>query len=187
MTNFLGTTILCVKRENYVVIGGDGQVSVGNTILKKNVEKVKYLFKNSVIAVFAGSTADSLTLFEKFEEKLELYSGNISRASVELGRYWRSDKNLKRLEALLIVADTHKIYLLSGNGDVLEPDGDIIAIGSGGQYAHASALALLKYTKLSAKDIVYRSLSIAADICVYTNCNITIKELKSNLSDTYVK
>jgi len=178
MSNFLGTTILCVKRDNYVVIGGDGQMTFGNIILKKNVEKVKFLFKKSVIAGFAGSTSDALTLFEKFEEKLELYSGNISRASVELGKYWRSDKNLKRLEALLIVADISKLYLLSGNGDVLEPDSDIMAIGSGGQYAHSAALALLKYTKLSAREIVYRSLSIAAEICIYTNFNIIVKELK---------
>ena len=180
MSKFLGTTILCVRRNNHVVIGGDGQVTFGNTVIKKNVEKVKFLFNNSVITGFAGSTADAFTLFEKFEEKLELYSGNISRAAVELGKYWRSDKNLKRLEALLIAADSSKLYLLSGNGDVLEPENDIIAIGSGGQYAHASALSLFKYTNLSAKDIVYRSLSIAAEICIYTNFNITIKELKIN-------
>jgi len=180
MVNFCGTTILCVRRGDYVVMGGDGQVTFGHVILKKSVKKVRFLFKDSVIAGFAGSTADAFTLFEKFEEKLELYYGNISRSAVEFGKYWRSDKVLRRLEALLIVADSNKSFLLSGNGDVLEPEDDVIAIGSGGQYAHASALSLLKHTKLSAKDIVYKSLNIAAEICIYTNFNIVMKEIKMN-------
>ena len=180
MPNFFGTTILCVKRKNSVAMGGDGQVTFGNVILKKNVEKIKFLFDKSIIAGFAGGTADAITLFEKFEEKLELYSGNISRSAIEFGKYWRSDKNLKRLEALLIVANLSNLFLLSGNGDIIEPEKDVIAIGSGGQYAYSSALSLLKYTKLSAKDIVYRSLIIASEVCIYTNSNITIKELNSN-------
>lgn len=177
MIKFNSTTILCVRRNNKVVMGGDGQVTFGNTIFKKSVEKVKFLFKESVIAGFAGAAADSFTLFEKFEEKLELYYGNISRAAIEFGKYWRSDKFMRKLEALLIVADCKNSFLLSGNGDVLEPEDNVIAIGSGGQYAHASAISLMKHTNLSAKDIVYNSLKIASEICIYTNSNIVIKEL----------
>lgn len=177
---FKGTTILCVRRNNSVVIGGDGQVTFGNTILKKSSKKVRCLFKNSVLAGFAGSTADAFTLFDKFEEKLELHYGNISRAVVDFGKYWRSDKILRRLEALLIVADIKKSFLLSGCGDVIEPENNIVAIGSGGQYAYASALSLMKYTKFSAKDIVLNSLNIASDICIYTNFHISIEKLELN-------
>jgi len=178
MSSFCGTTILCVRRDNFVVMGGDGQVTFGHVILKNNVKKIRFLFKKKVIAGFAGSTADSFTLFERFEEKLESYYGNITRAAVEFGKYWRSDRILRRLEALLIVADSNRSFLLSGNGDVLEPEENILAIGSGGHYAQAAALSLIKCTKLSARDIVVKSLDVAASICVYTNFNTVIKELK---------
>lgn len=178
MSSFYGTTILCVRKNNCVVMGGDGQVTFGNVVLKNNVKKIRFLFNKSVIAGFAGSTADAFTLFEKFEEKLELYYGNISRAAVEFGKYWRSDRILRRLEALLIVADATRSFLLSGNGDVLEPEDNVLAIGSGGQYAQAAALSLFRYTKLSARDIVVKSLDIAASICIYTNFNTVIKELR---------
>lgn len=171
------TTILCVKRNNFVAMGGDGQMTIGNTILKNNVKKVRFLFKRKVLAGFAGSTADSVSLFEKFEEKLELFHGNLPRAAIEFGRYWRSDRILKRLEALLIVADINKLFLLTGSGDVIEPENNIISIGSGGQYAQAAAIALLKYTDLTAKDIVKNSLIIASDICIYSNSNIIVEEL----------
>lgn len=173
-----GTTILCVKKDNSVAMGGDGQITFGNTILKKNAKKVRLLFKEKVLAGFAGSTADAFTLFEKFEEKLELYHGNIARAAVEFGKHCRSDRMLKKSEAMLIVADIHKLYLLTGNGDVIEPDTDIISIGSGGQYAQAAAMALIKHTNLPTKDIVKNSLDIASNICIYSNSNITIEELK---------
>lgn len=180
MKKFNGTTIICVRKDGELAIGGDGQVTFGNMILKKNVEKIKFLFNESVVTGFSGSTADALTLFEKFEEKLELYHGNMSKAAIEFGKYWRSDKNMKKLEALLIIADKKNTFLLTGNGDILEPENDIIAIGSGGQFAYAAALALIRNTKLKAKEIVSQSLKIASDICIYTNSNLIIKELKLN-------
>ncbi|HIH2763640.1 MAG TPA: ATP-dependent protease subunit HslV [Candidatus Azoamicus sp.] len=173
-----GTTILCVKKDNCVAMGGDGQITLGNTILKNNAKKVRFLFKNKFLAGFAGSTSDSFTLFEKIEEKLELYHGNISRAVIEFGKYWRSDRNLKKLDALLIITDIKTSFLLSGNGDVIEPETNIISIGSGGQYAQSAAIALSNYTNQSAKEIVKNSLYIASNICIYSNSNITIEELK---------
>src|SRR3989338_10193656 len=175
---FKGTTILCVRKNGALAIGGDGQVSFANTILKQKASKIRLLGEGKVIAGFAGSTADAFTLFEKFEAKLEQYRGNITRASVELAKDWRTDRILRRLEALLIVADKSKTFTISGNGDVVEPDEDIAAVGSGGPYAFAAAKALIKNSKLSAKEIVEQSMKIAADICIYTNENITIEELK---------
>lgn len=175
---FHATTILCVRKNGALAIGGDGQVSFSNTILKKKANKIRVLGDGKVVAGFAGSTADAFTLFEKFEAKLEQYRGNITRAAVELAKDWRTDKMLRRLEALLIVADRSKTFTISGNGDVVEPDEDIAAVGSGGPYAFAAAKALIKNSKLSAKEIVEQSMKIAADICIYTNDNITIEELK---------
>lgn len=173
-----GTTILCVKKNNSIAMGGDGQITMGNTtILKNNAKKVRFLFKNKILAGFAGSTADSFTLFEKFEEKLESFHGNISRAAIEFGKHWRSDRVLKKIESLLIVTDVNKTFLLTGAGDVIEPENNIIAIGSGGQYAQAAAIALSNYTDQTAKDIVKNSLIIASKICIYSNQNITIEEL----------
>ncbi|HFL8824397.1 MAG TPA: ATP-dependent protease subunit HslV [Candidatus Azoamicus sp. OHIO1] len=180
MDKIKSTTIICVRKDDYVVIGGDGQVSFGNQVLKDKAEKVRFLFNGKVIVGFAGGTADAFTLFERFEQKLEIYRGNITRASVELGKDWRSDRILRRLEALLIVADCVKTFILSGSGDVIEPDYGIISIGSGGHYAQAAALALLRNTNLSARKIVENALDIAASICIYTNYNKTIKELKIN-------
>lgn len=175
---FHATTILCVRRNGSVVIGGDGQVSFSNTILKKKANKIRLLGEGKVVAGFAGSTADAFTLFEKFEAKLEQYRGNLMRAAVELAKDWRTDRMLRRLEALLIVADQTKTFTISGNGDVVEPDDDIAAVGSGGPYAMAAARALLQNTKLNPKQIVESSLKIASEICIYTNDNITIEELK---------
>ena len=169
---------MCVRKNGALAIGGDGQVSFANTILKKKANKIRVLGEGKVVAGFAGSTADAFTLFEKFEAKLEQYRGNITRASVELAKDWRTDRILRRLEALLIVADKSKTFTISGNGDVVEPDEDIAAVGSGGPYAFAAAKALIKNSKLSAKEIVEQSMKIAADICIYTNENITIEELK---------
>lgn len=172
-----GTTIICIKKHNCVALGGDGQVTLGHTILKSNAKKIRFLFNNKVLAGFAGSTADSFTLFEKFEEKLELFHGNISKAAVEFGKHWRSDRILKKLDALLIVTDINKSFLLSGNGDVIEPEHNIISIGSGGTYAQAAAIALYNHTNQSAKEIVKNSLNIASSICIYSNSNIIIEEL----------
>ncbi len=172
-----GTTIISVRRNNTVVIGGDGQVSLGNTILKHNARKVRRLYKDKIIAGFAGGTADAFTLFERFESKLESYSGNITRSAVELAKDWRTDKVLRRLEALLCVADKDVSLVITGNGDVIEPENGIMAIGSGGLYAQASAIALLTNTKLAALDIVEKSLDIAAQICVFTNTNRCIESL----------
>jgi ATP-dependent HslUV protease subunit HslV len=171
-----GTTILAVRRQDGVAMGGDGQVTLGNTVMKGNARKVRRLYGDKVLAGFAGGTADAFTLFERFEGKLEKY-GNLTRAAIELAKDWRSDRYLRRLEALLLVADPDKIFVISGNGDVIEPEHDLIAIGSGGGYAQAAAQALLQTTDLSARDIVERSLQIAADICIYTNRNLTIEEL----------
>jgi ATP-dependent HslUV protease subunit HslV len=172
-----GTTILSVRKGNSVVIGGDGQVSLGNTIMKANARKVRRLYKDQVIVGFAGGTADALTLFEKFEGKLEEHQGQLVRAAVELAKDWRTDRLLRRLEALLAVADTTASLIISGNGDVIEPERGLIAIGSGGPYAQAAASALLENTDLDARTIVEKSLAIASDICVFTNTQVTIEEL----------
>ena len=174
-----GTTILSVRKNNTVVIGGDGQVTLGNTILKNNAKKVRGLYNNTIISGFAGSTADAFTLFEKFEHKIELHKGDLKRAAVELAKDWRNDKILKKLEALLIVADLNNTFMISGQGDVIEPEkNSLIAIGSGGAYAQAAAQALIDNTEMEAESIVKKSLSIASNICIYTNSNITIKKLK---------
>jgi ATP-dependent HslUV protease subunit HslV len=172
-----GTTIIGVKVKDKIAIGGDGQVTLGNTVIKASAQKIRRLYDGNVIAGFAGATADSFTLFEKFEAKLKEYKGNLKRAAVELAKDWRSDKILRRLEAMIIVADNESLLLVSGNGDVLEPDDDVIAIGSGGSYALSAARALKDHTRMSAKEIVAESLKIAADICIYTNQNCTIEEL----------
>jgi len=179
MEQYRGTTILSIRRNGKVVIGGDGQVSMGNTIMKGNARKVRRLYNNKVIAGFAGGTADAFTLFERFEAKLEKHQGNLVRAAVEMAKDWRTDKMLRRLEALLVVADSKASLILTGNGDVIEPEESLMAIGSGGAFAQAAAKALLHNTKLSAAKIVEKGLSIAADICVYTNQNFTIEELDS--------
>lgn len=180
LEQYRGTTILSVRRGKKVVIGGDGQVSLGNTIMKGNARKVRRLYKDQVIAGFAGGTADAFTLFERFERKLEMHQGNLVRAAVELAKDWRTDKMLRRLEALLAVADSKASLIITGNGDVIEPEGGLIAIGSGGPFAQSAARALIANTKLSAVDIVKKSLNIAADICIYTNHNLTIEELESD-------
>mgnify|MGYP006278621517 CR=1 FL=1 len=172
-----GTTIIGIKRDNKIAIGGDGQVTLGNTVMKASAEKIRTLYDNKILAGFAGATADAFTLFEKFENKLREFQGNLKRAAVELTKDWRSDKILRRLEAMIIVADKESLLILSGNGDVLEPDDGIAAIGSGGQFALAAARSLSKHSQLPAKEIVKESLDVASDICIYTNKNITIKEL----------
>ena len=173
---FYGTTILAVRRHGRVAVGGDGQVTLGQSVVKGNARKVRRLYGEKVLAGFAGGTADAFTLFERFEGKLEKF-GNLTRAAIELAKDWRSDRSLRRLEALLCVADVERSYIISGNGDVIEPEHDLMAIGSGGSYAQAAALALLQATELPAREIVERSLGIAADICIYTNRNLTIEEL----------
>jgi len=177
METFHGTTILSVRRGGQVVLGGDGQVSLGNTIMKGNARKVRRLYKERVLAGFAGATADAFTLFERFEAKLEKHSGHLTRAAVELAKDWRTDRMLRRLEALLCVADHSASLIISGTGDVIEPEYDLMAIGSGGSYAQAAARALLAHSDLTAREIVEQALHIAADICVYTNHNLTIEEL----------
>lgn len=177
MEQYHGTTIVSVRRGKQVVIGGDGQVSMGNTIMKGNARKVRRLYHDKVIAGFAGGTADAFTLFERFEGKLEKHQGNLTRSAVELAKDWRTDRMLRRLEALLAVADHTTSLIISGNGDVIEPEHNLIAIGSGGPYAQASALALLQNTELDARTIVEKSLAIAASICVFTNEHVTIEEL----------
>src|SRR5256714_2333944 len=177
MTRIHSTTILAVRRDGHVALGGDGQVTLGDTVMKANANKVRALKGGKILAGFAGASADAFTLFEKFEEKLERYPGNLPRAAVELAKDWRSDRVLRRLEALLVVADEEHGYVISGSGELIEPDDGVLAIGSGGNYALAAARALLQQSKLSPKDIVQRSLEIAADICVYTNTHITILEL----------
>ncbi|MCC5792415.1 MAG: ATP-dependent protease subunit HslV [Legionellaceae bacterium] len=179
MEQYRGTTIVSVRRGKQVVIGGDGQVSLGNTVMKGNARKVRRLYKDKVIAGFAGGTADAFTLFERFESKLEMHQGQLVRAAVELAKDWRSDKALRRLEALLAVADSKSSLIITGNGDVIEPEEGLIAIGSGGPFAQAAARALMENTKLSAHHIVEKSLNIAADICIYTNHNLTIEELNN--------
>ena len=178
MNQYRGTTIISVRRNGKVVIAGDGQVSMGNTIMKGNARKVRTLASGKVIAGFAGGTADAFTLFELFESKHEQY-GNLTRAAIELAKEWRMDKRLRRLEALLCVADDTSSFIISGNGDVIEPENNLMAIGSGGPYAQAAALALIKNTKLSAMSIVKEALKIAGDICVFTNQNIVTEELST--------
>ncbi|HEX8455017.1 MAG TPA: ATP-dependent protease subunit HslV [Longimicrobium sp.] len=177
MPTFHATTILAVRRDGKVALGGDGQVTTGDVVAKSAAVKVRKLRDGKILAGFAGSVADAFTLFEKFEEKLERYPGNLSRAAVELAKDWRSDRYLRRLEALLAVADREHLYMLSGNGDVIEPDDDVVAIGSGGSYALAAARALKDHSDLPAAEIVRRALEIAGDICIYTNRNITVLEL----------
>jgi len=174
-----GTTILCVRRGPDVVLGGDGQVTLGNTVLKANARKVRRLYKEQVLAGFAGGTADAFTLFERFEAKLEKHQGHLTRAAVELAKDWRTDRILRRLEALLAIADRTTSLILTGQGDVVEPENGLIAIGSGGPFAQSAARALLENTDLPAREIVERSLAIAADICIYTNRNLSIEELKA--------
>jgi ATP-dependent HslUV protease subunit HslV len=175
-----GTTILSVRRHGKVVIGGDGQVSMGNTVMKGNARKVRRLYRGEVLAGFAGATADAFTLFERFEGKLEKHSGHLTRSAVELAKDWRTDRMLRRLEALLVVADREASLILTGTGDVVEPEDSLMAIGSGGSYAQAAARAMIDTTDLSAREIVERGLRIAADICVFTNSNLVIEELDSH-------
>jgi ATP-dependent HslUV protease subunit HslV len=177
MESFHATTIVSVRRGGHVVVGGDGQVTLGNTIVKANARKIRRLGKGDVLAGFAGATADAFTLFELFEQKLEKHGQNLTRAAVELAKDWRTERRLGRLEALLAVADTSTSLIISGNGDVLEPENGLIAIGSGGPFAQAAARALLENTDLDPRSIVEKALGIAGDICIYTNRNITIEEL----------
>jgi ATP-dependent HslUV protease, peptidase subunit HslV len=176
--NFHGTTILAVRRNGTVALGGDGQVTMGNTVMKGNARKVRRLYNGKVLAGFAGGTADAFTLFERFEGKLEKY-GNLTRAAIELAKDWRTDRFLRRLEALLCVADATSSFIISGNGDVIEPEHHLMAVGSGGPFAHAAARALLENSELDARAIVEKALGIAADICIYTNRNIVIEELQA--------
>ncbi len=177
MEQYRGTTICSLRRGNQVVIGGDGQVSMGNVVMKGNARKVRRLYKNKVLAGFAGGTADAFTLFERFEAKLEEHSGHLTRAAVELAKDWRTDRMLRRLEALLAVADAENSLVITGNGDVIEPERGLIAIGSGGDFAKSAATALLDHTELDAESIVRYSLETAASICIYTNNNLTIETL----------
>lgn len=177
MKQFDGTTILCVRRDQAVTVGGDGQVSLGNTRIKGNARKVRRLYGDKVLAGFAGGTADAFSLFEKFEGKLEAHGGNLTRAAVELAKDWRTDRAMRRLEAMLLVADKDTSLMISGNGDVMEPEEGVIAIGSGGAFAQAAARALKENTALPAREIVEKALHIAADICIYTNHNLTLESL----------
>ena len=179
MEQYRGTTILSYRRNGQVVIGGDGQVSLVNTIMKGNARKVRRLYHDKVIAGFAGGTADAFTLFERFEAKLEKHQGNLTRSALELAKDWRTDRMMRRLEALLAVADSHASLIITGNGDVIEPENGLMAIGSGGPFAQSAATALIENTDLSARDIVEKGLNIAADICIYTNHNLTIETLDS--------
>lgn len=179
MEQYRGTTILSVRRNGKVVIGGDGQVTLGNTVMKGNARKVRRLYGDKVIAGFAGGTADAFTLFERFEQKLEKYQGHLTRAAVELAKDWRTDRMLRKLEALLAVADAKESLIVTGNGDVIQPEDDLIAIGSGGPFAQSAARALLDETDLDAERIVRRGLTIAGDICIYTNHNHVIESLDS--------
>jgi ATP-dependent HslUV protease subunit HslV len=172
-----GTTVLCVRREGKVVLAGDGQVTLGETMIKQTARKIRRLFSDKVLAGFAGSTADALSLFERFEGKLQEHHGNLQRAAVELAKEWRKDRALRHLEALLIVADAKSTFLLSGNGDVIEPDDGICAIGSGGAFALAAARALAKHTKLSARDVAMEAMRISSEICIFTNSQFTVEEL----------
>jgi len=179
LEQFRGTTIVSVRRRNKVVIAGDGQVSLGNTVLKGNAKKVRRLYDGKVIAGFAGGTADAFTLFERFEEQLGLHNGKLIRAAVELAKLWRTERSLRRLEAMLLIADREASLIVSGNGDVIEPEDSLMAIGSGGMYAHSAAKALIKNTELDPEEIAIKSLEIAAEICVYTNQTHVIETLES--------
>lgn len=179
MEQFHGTTIVSVRRGDQVCIGGDGQVTLGNTVMKGNARKVRRLYHNQVLAGFAGGTADAFTLFERFDAKLEKHQGNLTRAAVELAKDWRQDRILRRLEAILAVADTETSLIITGNGDVMEPENGIIAVGSGGPFAQAAALTLLRNTKLPARAIIEEALKAAGEICIYTNSNFTIDELNT--------
>jgi len=179
MEQYRGTTILSYRRNGQVVIGGDGQVSLGNTVMKGNARKVRRLYNDKVIAGFAGGTADAFTLFERFEAKLEKHQGNLTRSALELAKDWRTDRMMRRLEALLAVADHEQSLIITGNGDVIEPENGLMAIGSGGPFAQSAATALMENTDLSAREIVEKGLNIAADICIYTNHNLTIETLES--------
>lgn len=183
MEQFRGTTIVSVRRNGRVTLGGDGQVSLGNTVMKGNARKVRRVHHDRILAGFAGGTADAFTLFERFEGMLDKHSGNLVRAAVELAKDWRSDRALRRLEALLAVADLNHSLIISGNGDVIEPEDDLIAIGSGGPYAQAAARALMQNTDLAAREIVEKSLHIAADICVFTNHQLTLEDLGPGISE----
>ena len=176
-TNLRGTTILSVRKNGQVALGGDGQVTVGNTVLKQKARKIRRLYNHQVLVGFAGATADAFTLFENFEAKLEQFSGNLTRAAVELAKDWRTDKILRRLEAMMIAVDREHSFILSGTGDVVEPDDGIVAIGSGGPYAQAAARALVMHADLSARESVQEAMSIAAGICIYTNQEIVVEEL----------
>lgn len=178
MIELHGTTIVSVRRNGLVAVGGDGQVTLGHTVMKGNARKVRRLYGGKVIAGFAGGTADAFTLFERFESKLETHQGNLVRAAVELAKDWRTDRMLRRLEAMLVVADTKASLIISGNGDVIEPENSLVAIGSGGPYAKSAAIALFENTELDARTITEKSLSIAADVCIYTNKNFTIETLE---------
>jgi len=178
MENFHGTTILSVRRDGMVALGGDGQVTLGNVVVKATARKVRRLYHDKVLAGFAGATADAFTLFERFEAKLEKHQGHLTRAAVELAKDWRSDRILRRLEAMLAIADASASLVITGTGDVLEPEHGIVAIGSGGPYAQAAARALLEHTQLAARDIVDQALAIAAEICIYTNDRRTIEVLE---------
>lgn len=171
------TTVIAVKKDGKVAMAGDGQVTMGNTIMKGNATKVRRIYEGKVLTGFAGATADAFNLFDKFETKVKEYAGDLTRAAVELAKQWRTDKALRQLEALLLVANRDKILLISGTGDVIEPENDVLAIGSGGNYAYAAALAYLESSDLSAKEIAERSLKIAGDICIYTNHHVTVEEL----------
>ncbi|MFQ6070133.1 MAG: ATP-dependent protease subunit HslV [Candidatus Aminicenantales bacterium] len=177
MTSVRRTTIICVRHKGKIAMAGDGQVTLGETILKQRAKKIRRLYKGKILAGFAGATSDAFALFSRFEAKLEEYHGNLSRAAIELAKDWRMDKALRRLEALLVVADEESTFLLSGNGDVVEPDDGIIAIGSGGPYALAAARALISHTGLSAREIALEAMKISSDICVYTNSQILVEEL----------
>ncbi len=179
MKQYRGTTILSYRRNGQVVIGGDGQVSMGNTVMKGNARKVRRLYHDKVIAGFAGGTADAFTLFERFEAKLEKHQGNLTRSAIELAKDWRTDRMMRKLEALLAVADSETSLIITGNGDVIEPENGLMAIGSGGPFAQSAATALFENTELPARDIVEKGLHIAADICIYTNHNLTIETLES--------
>jgi ATP-dependent HslUV protease subunit HslV len=179
MEQYRGTTIVSVRRGNQVVIAGDGQVTLGNTVMKANARKVRRLYKQRVLAGFAGATADAFTLFERFEAKLEMHSGHLTRAAVELAKDWRTDRLLRRLEALLAVADAEASLIITGNGDVIEPEDDLIAIGSGGPFAQSAARALLRHTDLDAETICREALQVAGEICIYTNHNLTVETLSS--------
>ena len=177
METMYGTTIVAVRKDGRVCLGGDGQVTMGVTVVKHKASKIRRLYQDRVLAGFAGATADAFTLFERFERKLEQYNGNMTRSAVELAKDWRADKMLRHLEALLIVTDNEHLFIISGNGDVIEPDDDVTAIGSGGPYALAAARALVQHADLSAREIVENALQLAAEICIYTNTQITIDEL----------